>query len=175
MEPFVTPIIDYVKNTRRVLDQPGSPTGRLVSIWAKVMVLPQFLLMPFSILFGAIEGPLIFLARFLAMHVVIRLERRYPLRRIMGLCHITTFGPLFIWFTYDFAGIYAAWGVFAPIFAVEYAIIGLCLYLDLRDLALEAFGRPYPCYVRDFHRLGIVTVNDRRVEQPVTPFSIFFW
>ena len=60
-------------------------------------------------------------------------------------------------------------------FVIEYGIIGLCLYLDLWDLPLEIFGRPHPCYVRDFYRLGVVHVDDKRVEQQVTKFSIFFW
>jgi len=169
------PIVTYVKKTRSVLDQPGSLTGRLVSIWAKIMVFPQFLLMPFSILFGAIEGPLIFLARFLAMHVVLRLEPRMPYHRVLGLCHIVTFGPLFLWFSYNFASIYTSWGIFGPVLVIEYAIIALCLTFDTRDLVLELLGRPFPCYIRDFHRLGVIKVDDKRIEQPVTFFSTLFW
>ena len=177
-EPFVTPIIQYVRKTRSLLDQPGSPTGRLVSIWAKVMVFPQFLLAPLTILFGRWEGPLIFLARFLAMHIVVRLEKKMPFTRALGICHLLTFGPLFIWFTLNFSEIYAGWGIFAPLFAIEYGIIALCLYLDLRDLILHAAGLPWPCYIRDHYRLGrpgVSEITDKRVEQPVTPFSVFFW
>jgi len=172
---LVTRIIDYVRRTRQLLDQPGSPTGRLVSIWAKVMVLPQFALAPLTILFGRFEGPLIFLARFVAMHIVYELDRKIPFKRALGLCHLLTFGPLFIWFSLNFQEIYAGWGIFAPLFAIEYGIIGLCLYLDLRDLVLHLFGLPYPCYIRDYHRLGLNRIDDKRVEQPVTLFSTFFW
>ena len=107
--------------------------------------------------------------------VVCKGELVIPFTRALGICHLLTFGPLFVWFTLNFSEIYAGWGIFAPLFAIEYGIIGLCLYLDLRDLILHLFGRPYPCYIRDYHRLGINVINDKRVEQPVTPFSIFFW
>lgn len=172
---LVTRIIHVVKEHRPLLEQPGSPTGRLVSIWAKVMVLPQFILAPLTILFGRYEGPLIFLARFLAMHIVYELDKKIPFTRALGICHLLTFGPLFIWFSVNFQEIYDGWGVFGFLFAIEYGIIGLCLYLDLRDLILHACGLPYPCYVRDYHRLGVNVIHDKRVEQPVTPFSIFLW
>lgn len=174
-DPFFRPIIAYVKHARILMDKPGSPTGTLVSHWAKFMVLPQFLLAPFSLLFGRVEGLLIFLARFLAMHIVLRLEPRIPFTRALGLCHLLTFGPLFVWFTWTFSEIYEGWGVFAPLFAIEYGVIGLCLIQDLRDLLLHSLGRPFPCYIRDHHRLGNVEVDDVRVEQPVTAFSLFFW
>ena len=172
---LVSGITEYIRETRKLLNQPGSPTGRLVSIWAKVMVLPQFALAPLTILFGQWEGPLIFLARFLAMHIVIRLEKKMPFTRALGICHLATFGPLFIWFSLNFREIYEGWGMFGALFAIEYGIIGLCLYLDLRDLILHLFGRPYPCYIRDYHRLGVIAIYDNRVRQPVTPFSTLFW
>ena len=139
------------------------------------MVLPQFMLAPLTILFGRWEGLWIFAARFVAMHIVYELDRKIPFTRALGLCHLLTFGPLFVWFTLNFGEIYNGWGIFAPLFAIEYAIIGLCLNLDLRDLILHLSGRPYPCYIRDYHRLGINVIDDKRVEQPVTPLSIFFW
>ena len=175
LSPLFTRIIDVVKDHRALLEQPGSPTGRLVAIWAKVMVLPQFILAPLSLLFGRWEGPMIFLARFLAMHIVYELDKKIPFTRALGICHLVTFGPLFIWFTLNFGEIYAGWGVFGFLFVIEYFIIGVCLYLDSRDLILHLFGLPYPCYVRDYHRLGVNRINDKRVEQPVTLFSVIFW
>lgn len=139
------------------------------------MVLPQFMLAPLTILFGRYEGLWIFAARFVAMHIVYELDRKIPFTRALGLCHLLTFGPLFAWFTLNFSEIYNGWGIFGPLFAIEYGIIGLCLYLDLRDLILHLSDRPYPCYIRDYHRLGVNVITDKRVEQPVTPFSIFFW
>lgn len=175
MTPLVSRIIHVVKEHRKLLDQPGSPTGRLVGLWAKVMVLPQFILAPLTLLFGRWEGPLIFLARFLAMHIVYEPVLKIPFTRALGICHLMTFGPLFLWFSYNFAEIYDGWGMFGFLFVIEYFVIGLCLYMDLRDLILHLLGRPFPCYVRDYHRLGVNVIDDKRVEQPVTPFSIIFW
>ena len=175
MKFLLTRIIHVVKEHRKLLDQPGSPTGRLVAIWAKVMVLPQFILAPFTLLFGRWEGPMIFVARFLAMHIVYYLDIKIPFTRALGICHLLTFGPLFVYFTLNFEAIYQGWGVFQILFVMEYCIIGFCLYLDSRDLILHLIGRPFPCYVRDYHRLGVNRIDDKRVEQPVTPFAIFFW
>ena len=172
---MVTRIIHVIRETRQLLSHPGSPTGKMVSIWAKIMVLPQFLLAPLTILFDRYEGLLIFAARFVAMHIAYELGKRIPYTRAIGICHLVTFGPLFVWLSLDLQGIYNGWGVFGPLFVVEYCIIGLCLSMDSRDLLLHWFGRPFPCYVRDYHRLGVIRIDDERVEQPVTPFSIFFW
>ncbi|MCB9797175.1 MAG: hypothetical protein H6741_31190 [Alphaproteobacteria bacterium] len=175
LSPLVTRIIHAVKEHRALLETPGSPTGRLVAQWAKIMVLPQFVLAPFTLLFGRVEGPLIFLARFLAMHVVYELDGRIPFTRALGLCHLLTFGPLFLWFSWNFQEIYTGWGVFGPLFVVEYGIIGLCLFMDSRDLILHVAGRPYPCYVRDYHRLGVIRIDDARVEQPVNWRTMLLW
>ena len=170
-----TRVVAVIRTTRELLAHPGSPTGKAVSIWAKVMVLPQFLLAPFTLLIDRWEGPAIFIARFVAMHIAYVLEQKMPFSRAIGICHLVAFGPLFVWFTINFSEIYAGWGVFGPGFTAAYIIIGICLYLDLRDLLLHLSGRPFPCYVRDYHRLGVIQVEDQRVNQPVTPFSIFFW
>jgi hypothetical protein len=77
--------------------------------------------------------------------------------------------------SYNFIEIYDGWGMFGFLFVIEYFIIGLCLFMDLRDLILHLLGRPFPCYVRDYHRLEVNVIDDKRAEQPVTPFSIFFW
>lgn len=170
-----TRVFDVIKEHRRVMELPGSPTGKLVSKWAKIMVIPQFIIMPLTIFFGVYEGLMIFLARFLAMHIVYELDKTIPYRRALGLCHLLTFGPLFIYFTINFQDIYFNWGVIGFLFVLEYLIIGLCLYLDLRDLILHIIGLPFPCYIRDYHRLGLNVIEDSRADQPVTLFSIFFW
>lgn len=172
---LVTRVIHVIRETRALLAHAGSPTGRVLSIWAKIMVLPQFLLAPLTLLFDRYEGLWIFIARFLAMHIAYELEKRMPYTRAIGLCHIFTFGPLFIWFTLNFQEIHLGWGAYGFLFLIEYCIIALCLYLDLRDSLLHSAGRPFPCYIRDFHRLGVIKLEDERVEQPVTRFSIFFW
>ena len=170
-----TRIVHVVKQTRQLLAHAGSPTGKVLSVWAKVMVLPQFLLAPLTVLFDRYERIMIFVARFVAMHIAYELEKRMPFGRAIGVCHLVTFGPLFIWFSLSFQEIYSGWGVYGSLFVVAYGIIGICLYLDLRDLTLHSSGLPFPCYVRDYHRLGVIQIDDKRVEQPVTPFSIFFW
>ncbi len=175
MSPLISPVIDAIKDHRALLNQPGSPTCWLVGQWAKIMVLPQFFLAPLTILFGAIEGPLIFLTRFLAMHVVYVLDRYMPYTRALDLCHLATFGPLFVYFTMEFEAIRAAWGMFEILFVIEYGIIGLCLFLDARDLILHFAGRPFPCYVRDHQKLGHLQIEDERANEPVTLFSRLFW
>ena len=175
LSELITRVIHVIRSTRELLAHPGSPTGKALSIWAKVMVLPQFALAPFTLLFDRWEGPMIFIARFIAMHIAYVLEQKMPFRRAIGICHLVTFGPLFVWFTIAFTEIYVGWGVFGPVFVAAYAIIGICLYLDLRDLLLHVSGRPFPCYIRDYHRLRVIQIDDQRVNQPVTPFSIFLW
>ena len=59
ISPLFTRVVHVIRETRKLLGHPGSPTGKLVSIWAKIMVLPQFLLAPLTILFGRYEGLLI--------------------------------------------------------------------------------------------------------------------
>jgi len=58
---LVTRIIHLIKETRPLLGHAGSPTGRL-SVWAKVMVLTQFLLAPVTLLIDRYEGLWIFIA-----------------------------------------------------------------------------------------------------------------
>ena len=172
---LITRIKHVIREARELPGHPGSPTGRIVSVWAKIMVLPQFLLAPLTLLFDRYEGLMIFLARFVAMHIAYELEKRIPFTRAIGLCHLLTFGPLFVWFSLNFQVIYTGWGVYGFLFVIEYCIIGLCLYLDMRDMLLHTRGLPFPCYIRDYHRLGVIKLDDKRVEQPVTPFSVFFW
>lgn len=123
---------------------------------------------------------MIFVARFLAMHMVYELDRRIPYTRALGLCHLTTFGPIFVYFTLHWEEIYDGWGLFAPLFAWQYGIIALCLFLDARDLLLHLLlDRPYPCYIRDHYRLKSVDalgeIRHKQIKQPVTNFSTFFW
>ena len=175
MKGLFTRVIFVIKEHRKLLERKESPTGRWVGHWAKIMVIPQFLLMPLTLFLGVYEGLMIFLARFLAMHIVYLLDLKIPFTRALGLCHLLSFGPLWLWFTYYFESIFSQWGAFGFLFTFEYAVISLCLYLDLRDLILHIWGKPYPCYIRDYHRLGINQIDDPRANQPVSLFSIFFW
>lgn len=175
MSLLYTRIIHLIKERRKLLWQKGSPTGQLVSQWARIMVIPQFVAAPLSLCFGRYEGLMIFGARFVAMHIAYELDKFMPYTRAQGLCHLLTFGPLFIYFTKNYESIKKGWGKFKYFFVAQYAIITLCLYLDLRDLILYLCGFPFPCYVRDYHRLKLININDKRVEQPVTWFSTIFW
>ena len=174
--PIFQRFLDVIIEHRQLLSLPGSPTGWLVGQWAKIMVFPQ-VLAPILILFGvpALDVILIFLARYMAMHVVYMLDRYMPLTRALGLCHLVTFGPLFVYLSLDFSSIYASWGAFGAIFVFQYFIIAMCLYMDARDLVLQMAGRPFPCYVRDHQRLGNVQIEDGRADAPVTMFSRVFW
>lgn len=174
--PIFTRFIDVIVEHRQLLSLPGSPTGWLVAQWAKIMVFPQ-VLAPVLILFGvpALDVILIFVARFTAMHVVYLLDRYMPLTRALGLCHLVTFGPLFVYFSLEFSAIFAAWGALGGVFAFLYLTIGLCLYMDTRDLVLHMAGRPFPCYVRDHQRMGNVQIDDDRANAPVTLFSRVLW
>lgn len=174
--PILARFFDVIIEHRKLLALPGSSTGWLVAQWAKIMVFPQ-VLAPILILFGVpvVDVVLIFLARFLAMHVVHMLDWHIPYTRALGLCHLVTFGPLFVYFSLEFGTIYAAWGSLGFLFAIEYFIIGLCLYMDIRDLILHMSGRPFPCYVRDHQKLGNIKLDDDRANAPVTMFSRIFW
>lgn len=176
IHPIISRFFDVVSEHRKVLNLRGSPTGSLVSLWAKIMVFSQ-ILAPALIYFGvpALDVLLIFLARFTAMHVVWLLDRYMPLTRALGLCHLVTFGPLFVYFTFQFGDIYASWGDLGWAFLIQYAIIALCLFLDLRDLILHMAGQPYPCYIRDHKRLGNIEIDDPLADEPVTMFSRIFW
>lgn len=176
MPALISRFFDVVREHRKVLNLPDSPTGRLTAIWAKVMVFPQTLA-PVLIIAGLPWLPLvlIFAARVAAMHVVWLLDRYMPLTRALGLCHLVTFGPLFVWFTLDFGGISASFGAWWPVFYFYYATIAACLYMDARDLVLHMAGQPFPAYIRDHHRNGHIAVDDPRVAEPVTAFNRIFW
>lgn len=174
--PLISRFIDVVVDHRKLLSLPGSPTGGLVARWAKVMTFPQ-VLAPVLIVFGAppTDVILIFLARYVAMHVVYLLDQYMPYTRALGLCHLVTFGPLFVYFTLDFGATIGAWDGLSPIFVCLYSVITLCLYLDLRDLILHMVGQPFPCYVRDHQRLGNLSLEDPRANAPVSMFNRLFW
>lgn len=174
--PSIARFFDVITEHRKILDLPGSPTGRLTSIWAKVMVFPQ-VLAPILALFGAplLDVVMIFLARYVAMHVVWLLDRYMPYTRALGICHLVTYGPLFVYFSLQFTAIYANWGVLAPAFLLYYVTIAACLYMDVRDLLLHVAGRPFPAYMRDHHRNGHLIIDDPRIEEPVTTVNRLLW
>ena len=175
LHPLLGRFVQVVEEHRAVLELPGSPTGRLTALWAKIMVFPQTLA-PLLIAVGAPVGDvlLIFAARFVAMHVVWLLDRYMPCTRALGLCHLVTFGPLFAWFSADLAGVLASWGGLGPVFLFYYAVIGACLFMDARDLVLHMAGQPFPAYVRDHCRNGLLQIEDARARAPVTA-TIFNW
>ena len=174
--PIIARFFEVIIDHRKVLHLPGSPTGKLTAIWARIMVFPQ-VLAPILIFFGAaaIDAILIILCRFVAMHVVWLLDRYFPYTRALGICHLVTFGPLFVYFSLEFSAIYAAWGALGPVFIFYYIIIAACLYMDMRDLILHMIGQPFPAYVRDHHRNGHMKIDDPRVEEPVTLFKRLLW
>ncbi len=176
-QPMISRFKQVIKEHRAVLELPGSPTGRLTNLWAKIMVFPQMLI-PIFILLGAPILPvlLIFFARIAAMQVVWLLDRYMPYTRALGLCHLVTFGPVFVYLTMDYGSIYAAWGWLGFVFFFYYIVIAACLYMNLRDLALHIKGQPFPCYMRDYYREGYFQeIDDPRIKEPVTMFNRLFW
>lgn len=174
--PIISRFAEVVTEHRRVLDMPGSPTGKLTAVWAKIMVFPQ-VLAPVLIFFGApvLDVVLIFLARFAAMHIVWLLDRYMPFTRALGMCHLVTFGPLLSYFTLQFSEIGTNWGELGFLFIFYYVVISACLYMDARDLILHIVGQPFPAYIRDHHRNGHLIIEDSRVEEPVTMLNRVFW
>lgn len=174
--PSISRFFEVVTEHRKILNLPGSFTGRLTAQWAKIMVFPQALA-PVLAVFGApiLDVVLIFLARYAAMHVVWLLDRYMPYTRALGLCHLVTFGPLFVYFSIEFSAIYENWAALWPAFLFFYVTIAACLYMDLRDLVLHMAGQPFPAYMRDHHRNGHITIDDPRIEEPVTNFNRLFW
>lgn len=174
--PIISRFFEVITEHRKVLNLPGSLTGRLTSLWAKIMVFPQ-VLAPLLVLFGApfLDVLLIFVARFVAMHVVWLLDRYMPYTRALGLCHLVTFGPLLVYFSVEFNATYVAWGTLGPAFVFYFATIAACLFMDMRDLVLHMAGQPYPAYIRDHHRNGHLIIDDTRVQEPVTVFKRLFW
>ena len=172
----ISRFFDVITEHRKVLNLPGSVTGRLTAQWAKVMVFPQ-ILAPVLAIFGAplLDVLLIFFARYAAMHVVWLLDRYMPYTRALGLCHLVTFGPLFVYFSIEFASVYASWGSLSAAYLYFYVTIAACLYMDLRDLILHMSGQPFPAYMRDHHRNGHLTIDDPLIEDPVTTFNRLFW
>lgn len=176
LHPVFSRFLQVVREHRAVLDLPGSPSGWLTGLWAKVMVFPQALA-PLLVLLGApvLDVALIFAARFAAMHVVWLLDRSIANTRALGLCHLVTFGPLAVYFGLEFEGRMLAWGSLGSLFLAYFAVILVCLYLDLRDLVLHMAGRPYPAYIRDHHRNGHLMIDDPKAEEPVTAWNRIFW
>ncbi|CAB9503778.1 expressed unknown protein [Seminavis robusta] len=86
---------EVVQDHRATLMKCESPTGFLVSQWAKIMCLPQFAVAPVLGCVGYPTSSLFFAARVSAMVVVGELDKRLPVTRALGLCHLVTFGPLF--------------------------------------------------------------------------------
>lgn len=143
----------------------GSPTGLLVLIWAPLMCFPQWIIAP---LFGwHAETLAIFGARILAMCIVRKLDDTIPLTRALGICHLLTFGPVLTYLIMvDSSG--STIPYFDLFVTSQIFVIGLCLIMDARDFIFYLAGHPFPCYVREAAQAGSLTVEDSRVERPVT-------
>ncbi len=143
----------------------GSPTAIMILIWAPLMCFPQWLIAP---LFGfKLETMTIFSARVLAMCIVRKLDGIMPLTRALGLCHLLTFGPVFcvLLMSNHLTGenAFFDWFVWSQIY-----VIGICLLLDTRDFLFYLAGYPYPCYIREGVRGGLLHVEDVRAHKEVT-------
>mmetsp|Transcript_3539 Transcript_3539/g.5126 ORF Transcript_3539/g.5126 Transcript_3539/m.5126 type:complete len:183 (+) Transcript_3539:383-931(+) len=149
----------------------GSITARMISIWAPIMCFPQWVL---GFLYGAIgwhpEAAAVFCARMAAMCIVRKLDEHIPLQRALGLCHLLTFGPVWLWLltrepVQEYTG-YFSWFMW-----LEMRVIPLCLFLDFRDLVLHVAGFPYPVYIREGVLGGTVKLADPRARRPVSWIS----
>ena len=167
-----------------------SITGRIVSTWAKLLALPQFFIAPiFGLVFGYEWMTSIFLARMMAILIVGELNKIFPYQRAAGLCHILTFGPLFLWMNLVSSsslsnedGVVTTVGtteglmglidiLYHSFMGYEYYTIGICLFLDIRDLIYYLLGKPYVCYIREATIKGRLKINDPRATEPVTWMS----
>ena len=175
-QPIISRFFEVVADHRKILILPKSVSGRLTVTLAKVLVFPQTLA-PALILFGApvIDVMLISVARCMAMHLVWLLDRHIPYTRALRLCHLVTFGPLFVYFAIYFNKMNTAWGSLAPIFLFYVTTIAACLYMDLRNLILHLVGLPYTAYVSDHHCNGYIAIDDARIAEPVTILNRILW
>ncbi len=143
----------------------GSPTATAVLIWAPIMCFPQWLVAP---MFGLkLETMAIFGARMIAMCIVRKLDGIMPLTRALGLCHLLTFGPVLCVLLMSNhptgENVYFDWFVWSQIY-----VVSLCLLLDARDFFFYLAGYPYPCYIREGVRGGLLKVDDLRAHEKVT-------
>lgn len=146
--------------------QAGSLTARLISIWAPLMCFPQWL----GVLFlQTPEAYAVFSARCAAMCIVRRLDDHIPYTRALGLCHLTTLGPLFVWLQTRTTSTTSMNSKFV---ALQLTVCGLCLFLDARDLILHMLGYPYPTYIRKAVHAGYIPIKDDRAKAKVTWWSI---
>ncbi|CAB9531182.1 expressed unknown protein [Seminavis robusta] len=143
----------------------GSFTARLISIWAPLMCFPQW----FAIGMGTAEGYAIFAARYSAMCIVRYLDGKIPCTRALGICHISTLGPLLLWLVLGKReDRYEQGDISASFLSVEIKIIALCVFMDIRDFLLHMIGYPYPCYIRVAVQAGAIKdVTDVRARAKV--------
>ena len=168
-----------------------SITGRVVVVWARVMVLPQFFIAPIFAMLGYPWCAAIFFTRTASIIVVGEINKRFPYQRIAGLCHLTTFGPLLTWMILDGnvipASPTAAWNtmtmsssstssttldtIYNYFVLFEVCVISICLYLDSKDLFFFVGGQPYACYIREATKKKKLHIDDPRALEPVTWWS----
>ena len=168
--------MEVVKDHRQTLAACDNVTGRIVSLWAKVMCLPQFSV---ALVLGCLGYPAsgsFFVARIAAMVVVGEVDKFMPLNRAAGICHLSTFGPLFLGMLWN--GQWAWNGAAASssyldlanatFVWIEMRVTALCLFLDSRDLIFQLCGYKYPCYIREAVQAKALKVDDAGANHPVT-------
>ena len=165
-----------------------SITGRVVVVWARVMVLPQFFITPIFAMLGYPWCAAIFLTRTASINVVGEINKRFPYQRIAGLCHITTFGPLLTWMILDGNVVpnspTVAWNtitnssnstldtIYNIFMLFEVCVISICLYLDIKDfIFFVCCDQPYACYIREATMKKKLKIDDPRALEPVTWWS----
>jgi hypothetical protein len=169
-------IVNDHRGGLRKLAQAGSITAKLVKTWAAIMCVPQWV---FGLMFGLLghhEGALIFGARMASMPIIRKLDEKIPWTRALGVGHLLTFGPVFAWLLlFRSQASSAEEGTTSWFFAwflwIEMRVNALCLFLDARDLLFHLAGYPFPCYIREGVRAGVIKNNDPRAKREVTWLS----
>jgi hypothetical protein len=176
LESQVVVVNDHRGGLRNLAQAGSTITAKLVKTWAPIMCIPQWV---FGLMFGLLghpEGALIFGARMAAMPIIRKLdEKMIPWTRALGVGHLLTFGPVFAWLLLFQSQASAeeegttSW--FAWFLWIEMRVIALCLFLVARDLLFHLAGYPFPCYIREGVRAGVIKNNDPRAKREVTWLS----
>ncbi|CAJ1438494.1 unnamed protein product [Effrenium voratum] len=147
----------------------GSVTGTLISFWGPIMCFPQWIGGLIFGLLGCRPAAAIFAARMAAMCVVRTLDQKIPCTRGLGVCHLVTFPPVLWWLLTRTPNTTTGVDAYAEKFlSFQVYVIGLCLFLDARDLMFHCCGYPFPCYIREGVQAGLLDIKDPRAKRPVT-------
>ena len=129
----------------------GSTTAALVWCWGPVLCFPQWA----GILLRIPEGYACFAARYVAMCIVRVLDGKIPCTRALGLCHLSTLGPLYFWLS-GRSNNYKEGSLASMFVAAQLKICAACILMDARDLLFHLAGYPYPCYIRTAVKAGAI-------------------